>query len=166
MLHLHWFYVNITVTKIILTSLNVDKNHFLNEAENSVHLLKRTEILWEAKKLKKQNTDYLTIKFYIWKNVQKFENLRVSEGPNQRKKFYIWKKGPQFWEFTHKKGPIFLEFTRKKGPHFWQLTRKILHLKERSKILRIYALKRLKKLTINEKIFTTEKRSKILRIYV
>ena len=131
MLHLHWFYVNITVTKIILTSLNVDKNHFLNEAENSVHLLKRTEILWEAKKLKKQNTDYLTIKFYIWKKVQKFENLRVSEGP-------------KFWQSTKKnlhlkKGPKFWEFTRNRRSTFWQLTRRIFHLKKRSRILRIYA---------------------------
>ena len=57
MLHLHWFYVNITVTKMLLTSLNVDQNNFLNEAETSVYLLKKTVILWEAKKRKKQNTD-------------------------------------------------------------------------------------------------------------
>ncbi len=53
MLHLHWFYVNITVTKMLITSLNFDQNQrifFLNEAQNPGCLLKKTEILSEAQK--------------------------------------------------------------------------------------------------------------------
>ena len=64
MLHLHWFYVNITVTKMLLTSLNFDQNQrifFWNEAQNSGCLLKKTEILSEAQK-KTEKTEKTEIK--------------------------------------------------------------------------------------------------------
>ena len=100
MFHLYWCYVNITVTHMLLTSLNVDQNHFFKWSWDLCLSPKKTEILSEAKKTEKnQNTDYLTIKFYIWKKVQKFENLRVNEGPifwQLRRKILHLKKGSKF----------------------------------------------------------------------